>query len=47
MPEGAGLVAPVTDAERDALRLFLTWVAESLQIGETNAGKAETARSLC
>ncbi|QTC90464.1 hypothetical protein IFJ75_14435 [Brevundimonas goettingensis] len=34
MPAGASVVQPVTEAEKDAFRLFMTWVAESLSIGE-------------
>jgi hypothetical protein len=34
MPAGASVVQPITDAEKDAFRLFMTWVAESLLIGD-------------
>lgn len=44
MPEGAGVVQPVTEAEKDAFRLFMTWVAEGLSIGEENADRAEEAK---
>lgn len=47
MPEGASIVQPVTEAEKDATRLFLSWVAESLGVGEENADRAETARKAC
>lgn len=47
MPEGAGIVQPVTEAEQNAARIFLTWVAESLSIGEENADKAEKAKAAC
>ena len=47
MPEGASIVQPVTEAEKDATRLFLSWVAESLGVGEENANRAETARKAC
>lgn len=47
LPDGAGIVQPVTEDEREATRLFLTWVAESLSIGGANANKAETAKGLC
>lgn len=47
LPEGAGIVAPVTEAERSATRLFLNWVAEVISIGEANADRAEDARRGC
>lgn len=47
MPAGAGIVQPVTPEEKDATRLFLSWVAESLGIADENAAKAETARKAC
>lgn len=47
MPAGAGIVQPVTPGEKDATRLFLGWVAESLGIADENAAKAETARKAC
>lgn len=47
LPAGAAIVAPVTEAEKDATRLFLSWVAESLGIGEENADRAETAKKAC
>ena len=47
MPDGASIVQPVTAEEKNATRLFLGWVAESLGIGEENADRAETARKAC
>lgn len=47
LPEGAGIVQPVTPEEKLATRLFLGWVADSLGIGKANADRAETARGLC
>lgn len=47
VPAGAGLVQPVTEAEKDAFRLFMTWVAESVSIGDENAAKAEAAKAIC
>lgn len=47
LPDGAGLVAPATDQERSATRLFLTWVAEIVRIGDANAARAEDGRRAC
>lgn len=47
MPAGASVVQPVTEAEQDAFRAFMTWVAESLSIGEQNAVRAEAAKAAC
>lgn len=47
LPDGAGIVAPVTEAERSATRLFLNWVAEVVSIGEANADRAEAGRRGC
>jgi len=47
VPAGAGLIQPATEAEKDAFRLFMTWVAESLSIGDENADKAEAAKAAC
>lgn len=47
LPEGAGIVAPVTEEERSATRLFLNWVAEVVSIGEANADRAEDGRRGC
>lgn len=43
MPEGASIVQPVTEEEREAVALFLNWIAESLGIGDANADRAERA----
>lgn len=47
LPEGAGMVAPVTEEERTASRLLLNWVAEVVRIGEANADRAEDGRRGC
>lgn len=47
LPDRAGLVAPATEAERSATRLFLNWVAEVVSIGEANADRAEAGRRGC
>lgn len=47
LPPGAGIVAPVTEEERSATRLFLNWVAEVVSIGEANADRAEDGRRGC
>lgn len=47
LPEGAGLVAPVTDAEKDATREMLGWVAEVLDWGRENESRARTTQGLC
>ena len=47
LPEDAGLVAPVTDAEKDATRALLGWVSEVLDWGRENEARARTARELC
>lgn len=47
LPDGAGLVAPATDEERTATRLFLTWVAEIVRTGDANADRAEDGRRAC
>ncbi|QFU31490.1 hypothetical protein [Brevundimonas sp. Bb-A] len=44
VPEGAAVVQPVTEEEREGLRLFLTWIAEVVSIGEENADRADEAR---
>lgn len=41
VPDGVGIVAPVTEKERSATRLFLNWVAEVVSIGEANADRLE------
>ncbi len=47
LPDGAGVVAPVTDAERDATREMLGWVAEVLDWGRENEARARTTKGLC
>jgi hypothetical protein len=47
LPDGAGIVAPVTEAERTATRLFLNWIAEVVAAGEANADRAEAGRRRC
>ena len=47
LPEGAGLVAPVTDGEKDATRAMLGWVSEVLDWGREGWSRAGTARELC
>lgn len=47
LPDGAAIVQPVTEEEKAATRSFLSWVAESLSIGEENADRAETAKKAC
>lgn len=47
LPDDAGIVQPITDAERDASRAFLGWVDEVLDWGRVNADRAETARKAC
>lgn len=47
LPDGAGLVQPVTQGEREAVGEFLGWVAEALEWGRENADRAEDARKLC
>jgi hypothetical protein len=47
LPESAGLVAPVTDAEKGATREMLGWMAEVLDWGRENESRARTARGLC
>ena len=47
VPTGAGVVQPVTAAEIEAFRIFMTWVAETISIGEENAEKAVRARAAC
>lgn len=47
LPDGAGLVAPVTDAEKAATREMLGWMAEVLDWGRENESRARTARELC
>lgn len=38
------MVQPVTEEEREGVRLFLTWIAEAVSIGTENADRAEEAR---
>jgi hypothetical protein len=40
-------VAPVTDAEKDATREMLGWVAEVLDWGRENESRARTTQGLC
>ena len=47
LPAGAGAVAPVTEAEKLAFRLLLTWMAEVVSVSDENAARAETAREGC
>ena len=47
LPTDAGIVAPVTDAEREATRSLLTWAAEVLDWGRDGWARASTARELC
>jgi hypothetical protein len=47
LPDGAGLVAPVTDAEKDATRDLLAWASEVLDWGREGWDRAGTARGLC
>ena len=47
LPDGAGIVAPVTEQERTATRLFLNWVAEVVSIGDANADRAEDGQRGC
>jgi len=47
LPDGAGLVAPVTDAEKDATREMLGWMAEVLDWGRENEARARTTKGLC
>lgn len=47
MPQGAGIVAPVTEAERSATRPFLSWVAEVVSINEENADRTERGLQGC
>lgn len=41
MPEGASIVQPVTQEERDATSLFLTWVSSLVSNADHNASRAE------
>lgn len=43
MPAEAGIVQPVTEAERTATRSFLNWVAEVVASDNRNADRAERA----
>lgn len=45
VPEGAAIVQPATEAEREGVRVFLNWVAEALSVGEENADRAEEAKA--
>lgn len=47
LPDDAGVVAPVTDAERDATRAMLAWVSEVLDWGRENEARARDARKVC
>ena len=47
LPDGAAIVAPVTETERSATRLFLNWVAEVVSIADANADRAEAGRRRC
>jgi len=47
LPDGAGLVQPVTPSDREAVGVFLGWVAEALEWGRENAQRAESARKMC
>jgi hypothetical protein len=47
IPNGAGIVQPVTEAEVEAVAGFLGWVSEALDWGRENAARAETARRHC
>jgi hypothetical protein len=47
LPDGAGIVQPVTETEKAATRSFLTWMAEVVSIGDENAARAETAKKAC
>lgn len=47
LPDNAGLVQPVTQGEREAVGVFLGWVAEALEWGRENADRAEDARKMC
>lgn len=47
LPDSAGLVAPVTNAEKDATRDLLAWASEVLDWGREGWGRAGTARELC
>ena len=43
LPDGAGIVQPVTEEERSATRAFLNWVAEVVASDNRNADRAERA----
>lgn len=43
MPQGASIVQPVTQEERDATALFLSWVARLVSNANHNADRAERA----
>jgi len=45
-PDGATIVQPVTAEARAAVALFLTWVAEVVDVGTENAARAEAARKV-
>lgn len=47
LPDGAGVVAPVTEAEKQATREMLGWVSEVLDWGREGWGRAKTAREAC
>ena len=46
LPDEAAIVQPATQEEREGLRTFLTWFAETISLGEENADRAEEARSI-
>ena len=47
LPDDAGLVAPVTEAEKDATRALLGWQALVLDWGREGWSRARTARESC
>lgn len=47
LPDGAGFVAPVTEAEKEAFRESLGWVAEVLDWGRLGWATVETAKKAC
>lgn len=44
LPDGAGIAQPVGEAEQTASESFLNWVADVLDWGRGNLGRAELAK---
>lgn len=47
LPDGASIVAPVTEEERDGTRAFLNYTSELMAWGRRGWDQAERARKAC